>query len=159
MEDSEEENDEIIDQEEEQDLSNKILRQYEEQNSNKKINLSSSAQTSSQTSKTKKKLTFQPTGSGNEADSESNTGAGVHNMSLTTASHSESVLHSTLREDVPVSTCLEDKHFNTVPETPDIPLSLTRYNSEQPRMKSKSIFQAGLSKSTSQKNLVQEPAG
>ena len=102
---------------------------------------------------TKKKLAFQPSGSENDADSESDSG-GLHNMSKTT----KTILHSTMREDFSCSTQLEDMHPNTVPETPSTPDIITRYNSEQTRPTFRSNQPEAQAMSASFANKTQENA-
>ena len=111
----------VLDPEEEQDISNEILRQYQTTN---KRNHSESPNISRHSPKTKKKLTFQP--SGTEGDTESDGEPGNHNISTTI----KSILHSTAKDEILSSSRMEDQESKTVPETPDVPQIVTRYHSE-----------------------------
>ena len=96
-----------------------------EGNTSNKRNLSQTSDTGNHT-RTKKRLTFQPAGSGSEADNESDNG---HNMSATM----KSILHSTVREDSATSSQQEGWDKKSIPETPDVPIIPPRYIAQSPK--------------------------
>ena len=121
-----EKEDDLMEEDDQDEMSNELIRQYQEEDEQNERNAErelSTDNTTETTHKNKRRLAIQPTGSDEEADTESDAGE-------TTRNFSRKILHSTLREEEQPNTNLRTTKANTVPETPNNMQTIQRYKSE-----------------------------